>query len=277
MNAVQRLLRSTSPVRAIFDVAWLLSFAVVFTLLMVRSYGSSSTSSGQSLELREGVQRRGIYWKGERIGAVVTTILRRGSGWSVHNRFLVKERQVAETDLTLYRDLSMSGIKMDADLSHLAELGGFTSILFRMIGERGRVHVRGGCEFRTGICNVRGKVAGRKVDLPIHAGRGPVLTSAIYPLLARGSLGKQAEISLFDPLSLKRKAVIFRVEARERITLRSGLALEAVRVKRDLDGVSSRVWIDPGGRVLREQLPLGIVFEHESYVEAGAGEGTNRR
>ena len=272
MNTALRLLSSSSRIRLLFDVAWLLSFAVVFTVLMVRSYGASSTNSGQTLELQEGVQRLGIYWKEARIGAVVTSIHRRNKGWSVHNRFLVKEHQAAVTHLTLYRDLSLAGIKMDADLSHLAELGGFTSILFRMIGERGKVHVRGGCEFKTGICQIRGKVAGRKVDLPVHAGRGPVLTSAIYPLLARGSLGKQAEISLFDPLSLKRKVVTFRVEARERITLRKGLVLEAVRVKRDLGGVSSRIWLDPGGKVLREQLPLGIVFEHESWVEGGVVE-----
>jgi hypothetical protein len=253
-------------------VAWIASFAVVFTLIMVRSYGSSAGSSAQSLELEEGIQRQGIHWKGSRVGAVVTSIHRRQGGWSVHNRFLVKGRQAAVTHLTLYRDLSMSGIKMDADLSHLAELGGVSSMLFRMLGERGRIHVRGGCEFKTGVCKVKGKIAGREVDLPIHAGRGPVLTSAIYPLLARGSLGKQAELSLFDPLSLKRKVVTFRVEAREQITLRKGIRLEAVRVKRQMQGVSSLLWIDPNGRVLREELPLGIVFEHESYVK-GTGQG----
>ena len=275
MNAMRRLLSSSSRLRIFFDVAWVASFAVVFAVLMVRSYGVSSAGSGPPLELKEGVQRQGIYWKGDRIGAVVTSIHRRGHGWSVHGRFLINERQAAVTQLTLYRDLSLSGIEMDADLSHLAELGGFTSILFRMIGERGKIHVRGGCEFKTGICRVRGKVAGRQVDLPVHAGRGPVLTSAIYPLLAKGSLGKQAEISLFDPLSLQRKVVTFRIEAREHITLKKGITLEAIRVKRALGGVTSRVWIDRGGKVLREQLPLGIVFEHESYVE-GASPGSAR-
>ena len=243
-------------------------------MIMVRSYGSSVGSSGQTLELEEGIQRQGIHWKGSRVGTVVTSIHRREGGWSVHNRFMIKRHQAAVTHLTLYRDLSMSGIKMDADLTHLAELGGVSSILFRMLGERGRIHVRGGCEFKTGICKVRGKVAGRDVDLPIHAGRGPVLTSAIYPLLARGSLGKQAELSLFDPLSLKRRVVTYRVEAREKITLKKGIRLEAVRVKRQMEGISSRVWIDPeGGRVLREELPLGIVFEHESYVPGTGGQG----
>ena len=267
-----RLLSSSSRVRYIFDVAWVASFAVVFTLLMVRSYGASSVGSGQSLELEEGVQQQGVYWRGDRIGAVVTRIHQRRAGWSIHSRFLVKGKQAAVTHLTLYRDLSMSGLKMDADLSHLAELGGFTAMLFRMIGDRGKVHVRGACEFKTGICKVRGKVAGRRVDLPIHAGRGPVVTSAIYPLLAGGSLGKEAEISLFDPLSLQRKVVRFRVEARERITLKKGTTLEAIRVKRTVQGITPRIWIDPAGRVLREQLPLGVVFEHESYVEGGGAE-----
>ena len=69
-------------------------------------------------------------------------------------------------------------------------------------------------------------------------------------------------------MSLQRKLVTFRVEAREQIRLRNGTTLEAIRVTRDLQGVTSRIWIDPAGLVLREQLPLGIIFEHESFVGA---------
>ena len=261
-------LSSTSRIRPLLDLAWLVSFAVVVLLLVIRSRGISSVDQDQPLDLREGIQQRGIYWKGDRVGTVVTGIHRRSGGWSVRNRFVIKTKQVAATHLTLYRDLSLAGVKMDADLSHLAELGGLSALMFRMIGDRGKVRVRGGCEFKSGICQIKGKIAGRQVNLPVHAGRGPVLTSSIYPLLAQGSLGKQAEIALFDPMSLQRKLVTFRVEAREQIRLRNGTTLEAIRVTRDLQGVTSRIWIDPAGLVLREQLPLGIIFEHESFVGA---------
>jgi len=93
-----------------------------------------------------------------------------------------------------------------------------------------------------------------------------VLTGTIYPLLARGSLGRKAEVTIFDPLSLRQHVVAFRIEGRERLQPPGGGGpVEAIRVARDLAGLTTRVWIDGDGKVLREEMPLGFTLEHESW------------
>lgn len=264
-----KLLRlMTNPrLRVLTDAAWVASFAAVMIALLLRTGGQQPLESGQRLELVQGVQRHGIYFKGARVGTSVTRINREGRGWSMKSRFSIKGQLAAQSQISLYRDLSLAGVRLKADLSQLAGLGGMAALLFRWIGERGKVDVRGACEFETGICNLKGRVAGKKIKLPVLAGRGPVLTNSVYPLLAQGTLGRQAEIGLFDPLSMQRKVVTLRVEQRGPLTLRNGATVEALRISRDLEGGNTSVWIDLRGRVLREELPLGVVFEHESFSE----------
>jgi hypothetical protein len=257
----------------VLDLAWLAAFGVVLTLMLLESPDRWAGDGGVALELTPGEQRLGLYHRGQRLGSFTSRTRRQGDGWRLETRIRIDGRQAARTRMRLKRDLSLGSFDVEADLVRLVKIK-LGSMASSLLGQgRGRLRVSGHCALETGICRLRGRVAGQRIDLPVLAGRGPVLTSAVYPLLARGDLGREAELGLFDPLSMQRRLVTFRVEARQRLRLRSGRALDAVRVSRDLEGMATHVWLDPRGRVLREELPLGLVLEHESFGPVTDEEG----
>ncbi len=267
MSRARQLLRASSPLRRVTDVGWLLAFAASFIALALRTgVASSGGPDGDLLHMMEGNQRMGLYMGERRLGTVLNRVKRERSGWRVSTRFKVGQTEVVDTQLTLHPDLSLAALRVDADIRRILKLGGVAALLLGRLDGVGRIKVRGSCAIETGVCQVMGELMGKKVNLPVTAGRGPVLTSAIYPLLARGSLGREAELGIFDPLTLGRRILNFRVVGDERLVLRSGAEMDAVRVDRDLEGISSSVWIDRDGRVLREDLPIGLRMEHEAFL-----------
>jgi len=260
--------------RGLLDLLWCAAFAALFAAMLHRST-SDPFSGGSSVELAlvEGAQRQGLYKDGRRVGSVVWEARRRPKGWTVRHQFSIQprsggeEQSAARSVLRLRRDLSLSGLDLDADLHRLARLSGSAGLLLAGLKEVARIEVRGDCSLETGECHLEGNVGGREVSQSVTAGRGPVVTSAIYPLLARGSLGKKAELRIFDPLSLTQRVVEFRIEGRERLRLHSG-TFDTIKVGRDLEGLVTHVWIDKEGRVLKEELPMGLVVEHEAWIKA---------
>ena len=250
------------------DLVWLVTFSVAFGLLVLRTSASAGLDAdGDLLRMMEGAQRMGLYLGERRLGTVHNAVAREEKGWKVSTRFKVGGTEAVTTQLTLHPDLSLATLQVDADLSRLMRLGGGASFLLQALDGVGRIHVTGKCALETGICRVRGTLAGKKVNLSVTAGRGPVLTSAIYPLLARGTLGKEAELGIFDPLTLGRRILTFRVLGSEPVKLSTGATLEAVKIQRDLEGVVSHVWVDLRGRVIKETLPMGLKMEHEAFLE----------
>ena len=250
------------------DLAWILAFCVAFGLLILRTSASAGLDAdGDLLRLMEGAQRMGLYMGQRRLGTVHNAVVRKEKGWTVSTRFEVGETEAVSTRLTLHPDLSLSTLKVDADISRLVRLGGIAAFFLSQLDGIGKIHVNGVCALETGVCQVHGTLAGKEVNLPVTAGRGPVLTSAIYPLLARGTLGKEAELGIFDPLTLGRRILTFRVLGSEPVKLATGATLEAVKIQRDLEGVVSHVWVDLRGRVIKETLPMGLKMEHEAFLE----------
>ena len=250
------------------DLIWLVSFSVALGLLVLRTTASAGLDAdGDLLQMMEGAQRMGLYMGDRRLGTVHNAVARKEKGWKVSTRFKVGDTEAVTTLLTLHPDLSLATLQVDADLSRLVRLGGVAAFLLRALDGVGKIHVTGKCALETGICRVRGTLAGKKVNLSVTAGRGPVLTSAIYPLLARGTLGKEAELGIFDPLTLGRRILTFRVLGSEPVKLATGATIEAVKIQRDLEGVVSHVWVDLRGRVIKETLPIGLKMEHEAFME----------
>lgn len=262
---VARLLWARWP-RIALDVGWCAAFAVLLTLVLLEPSPVAGRASVE-LALAEGGQRQALYRGERRIGTVVWSARRRPRGWRVEHSFLLDKEQAARTVLELRRDLSLSRLELEADVARVARIsGGMTSMLLAGLKDLDRIAVQGDCSLETGDCHLLGKVGRHVIDHHVTAGRGPVVTSAIYPLLARGSLGGTAELRIFDPLSLGQRLVTFTVEGREELQLHSG-RFDALRVVRDLDGLVTRVWIDGQGRVMKEELPLGMVAEHEAWQE----------
>ena len=279
-----RLLRARWP-RTVLDVGACGGFAVLFVLMVSGAgpAGRSLSAGAVELNLRPGGQRQGLYRGANRIATLSWRVRRQGTGWTVTHAITPGGASIRSTGgadaaspsvrirLGLRRDLSLESLQLSADLSRLSRLSGLPRLPISAAAELKelRVSLGGDCNMETGDCKLRGAVGSHRVDHVVSAGRGPVLTSTIYPLLARGSLGGTAEVRIFDPMTLRQRVVTFTVEGRERVRLRSGVTLDAVRVHRDLEGLATRVWIDDHGRVLREELPLGLVVEHEAWVEPG--------
>jgi hypothetical protein len=276
--------------RLLLDVLWIAAFVGLVLWMQLRPRSSSAGDSTMPLELKAGEQRQGLYRNGDRLGVVVFDVTRVPKGWELRHEFLLGPRSGARIRMRLRSDLSLSSLNVQADLAALAELVGLPPALLREVGGRAgaKLRLQGECSGASGVCQLVGALGTRQLRLPITAGRGPVVTGAIYPLLARGSLGRSAEITVFDPLSLRQHVVAFTVQGRETLRLRrvrcadgtacpaAGAACadgrpcasvdqEATIVKRDLAGVTTRVWIDSRGLVLREEMPLGVVLEHESW------------
>jgi hypothetical protein len=274
--ALSRILGARWP-RALLDLGWIAAFVGLFWLMVSDSSTSAFSLSGRSVELSlaEGTQRQGLFNRGRRVGTVTWRVEKERKGWRVSHSFQLgaetgssRAEAVARATLTLRADLSLAGIELHADIAEMGQLSGLVpSTITSSLEELGRMDLRGRCSADTGDCHLVGALGGRQVSQTVPAGRGPVVTSAIYPLLAKGSLGTKAEVRIFDPLMLSQRVVEFQVEGRERLRLRSGQTFDTLRVQRDLEGMKTRVWIDRLGRVLREELPMGLTVEHEAWKE----------
>lgn len=264
---MRSLFSSTSRVRSLFDLAWVAAFAVVMVLLYGGGKGQAAFDSSIQLDMPVGGQVRGIFMRGQRVGVIEHDIERYRRGWRITQRFFAqvgKERvDVGWSRLVLRKDLSMDTIAVSAEPGRLAKLMGVAGNLTKLLNI-GKLKIHGSCRLRSGRCQVQGRLGDRRVDQSVMAGRGPVVPSAIFPLLVRGVLGKGAELVVFDPMSLSRKLVKYRTMGREVIEVR-GQRMQALRVKQDVEGFFSSLWLDDRGRVLKEQLPMGLVVEHEAW------------
>lgn len=259
-------LHSSRQLRLAMDLLWIGAFGVIVLVLLLGSSEALYPDSGVRLELNQGIQQQGIYRAGKRLGTVRWRVQRNDRGWRVENLLSIRDVRAARVQLNLRSDLSLEYLELDADFSHLGQISTVSPLLLGQIKQIGQLRLKGQCVAETGECRLLGTLGKFPIDQSITAGRGPVVTSAIYPLLARGTLGQQAELTIFDPLSLRQRVVSFRIEGAEALRLRSG-RYDALRVTRDLEGLVTRVWINKEGRVLKEEMPMGIIVEHETFTE----------
>jgi len=257
--------------RSLLDLLWIAAFAAIVLWMQLRPSAARSGDATLPLDLQPGEQRQGLYRNGQRLGTVTFAVRRWDKGWRVRHRFELgggQTQRAADVSMQLRADLSLAHLRLEADLEVIAQLVGLPPLVMRELGAGGTptLRLQGDCVSETGVCQLLGALGRRQLTLPITAGRGPVLTGTIYPLLARGSLGRKAEVTIFDPLSLRQHVVAFQIEGDEQLRpLHGGPTVEAIRVSRDLSGIATRVWIDRRGTVLREEMPLGFTLEHESW------------
>ncbi|MBW2732100.1 MAG: hypothetical protein JRH20_06870 [Deltaproteobacteria bacterium] len=261
------LFSSTSKVRSLFDLAWVVAFIVVLGLLYGGGRGRVAFDGSIQLDLPIGEQLRRITLRGKRVGVIKHRVERHKKGWRITQRFfaeIAKERvEVAWSRLVLRKDLSLESLAVSADPERLTQLMGLSGGLARLLNV-GKLKLHGSCRLQSGRCRLQGNLGGKRVNQSVMAGRGPVVPTALFPLLARGVLGNQAELVIFDPMSLTRKVVKYEITGREQIEV-GGARFDALRVKQDVEGLPTTLWLDDRGRVLKEQLPMGLWVEHEAW------------
>ena len=102
------------------------------------------------------------------------------------------------------------------------------------------------------------------------AGDAPLtLSETLQDSLGAQSLesGKTIRYAMFDPLSGASVPVSLTVGALERVTLPSGTR-SAYRVEENLRGARIRLWVEPGGRIVKEEGPLGLTVVRETDRDA---------
>ena len=103
--------------------------------------------------------------------------------------------------------------------------------------------------------------AGEEMPLELNVGKelifgNPASGSLSFPTLA---VGRSAEITSFDPLSLKSTKVKVRAVGDETLEVR-GKSVEARLLEVNASGMKTRVWIDQRGEVLQAVTPLGLTL-----------------
>lgn len=268
-KSMPSLFAPTSPLRKLVDLAWIGAFAVVMALLLGGREGQQSLKAGVRLELIEGKQKRGLYLpSGARVGEMHQRIERQEKGWRVTERFFVvsggaSPAQIGWSRVTLRKDLSLHTISVSVDPTKLAALTGLGPDIASRLS-LGRLKLSGVCRLATGNCDVSGSLGTRRINQTIAAGRGPVLPAALLPLLARGVLGNRAQLVVFDPLTLRRKVVIYQIVERTKREV-AGRMVPAIRLKQDVEGMNTELWIDTRGRLIEETLMLGVKVKHEAW------------
>jgi hypothetical protein len=266
-----------SRFRWLLDAAWLVGFGVVLVALLWRQEGTA-LRAGVRLDLVAGGQKRGLYFKGQRLGEVIHRISKREKGWLIEQRFMLAgapaslarkknagRMVIGHSRLELRQDLSLASIAVSADPSRLAKLTGVSTAITSRLG-LGKLELDGHCLLETGNCQVQGRFGKRFFRQQIEVGRGPVVPSAVFPLLVRGVLGNRAQLTIFDPISLTRKVIVYQIVERKTLDLDGTLHRGAVRLKQDIEGLDTELWLDKRGRVLKEILPLGVVMKHEAWL-----------
>ncbi|MFH1131082.1 MAG: hypothetical protein V1754_07085 [Pseudomonadota bacterium] len=263
-----RWLNANSRFRVVSDLAWLVGLTIVGLQFFMLPKAASPLNSGVQLALIEGTQHRGFYAQGKRLGAMVEKIAKTKNGWRVVEIFhwgntQKEQEQVGQAILELRKDLSLQSFKVVADLMRLVSLTGIDPRVASSF-KLGRLDVKGKCSVAMGECRVRGSLGKRGIAQMVTIGRGPVLTSAIYPLLAKGALSREVELSIFDPLSLQARVITYKILGQDKLKLQ-GQMHEAVLVEQEYAGILTKLWLDRRGHVLKEQLPLGLEVQLESW------------
>lgn len=241
------------------DLLWIGCFVAVLVRLSLVSAGTTIAGGQAPLTLSEADRRYGLY-QADRKLAVARLITRRAStGWLLEQQWRIAKSQLLQLEVALREDLSLREFSLRAELGALPEEA---RALVQELAGSGDVHLRGDCGDGTPYCSVSGKLGQHAISQRVLVGRGPVLVQAIYPLLARGMLGNKAEVSVFDPLTLGRRTVIFQVVGRESL-VRAGRNDLAIRIREQIGEFSSDVWLDREGAVLREDFPFGLRMEFE--------------
>ncbi|HUI27272.1 MAG TPA: transglutaminase-like domain-containing protein [Candidatus Kryptonia bacterium] len=131
-----------------------------------------------------------------------------------------------------------------------------------------------------GALRVHGAVHGSGLDLTLATGAeestqrialtGPIyLPATLRNLVARGELraGRQFDVQVFDPSTMKDAATHIVVEQHEQVP-DSQPPQSAWRVREEYKGIHTTAWLDEQGTVLREEGPMGLVLRRTDQDDA---------
>ncbi len=127
---------------------------------------------------------------------------------------------------------------------------------------------------------VSGKVKGKKMHLKIgerETQKSKTIDLSSPPVMGSGitqffkgrkiQIGQIFRFPIFDPSTMTRKEMVFRVAAKEHITIK-GIAYAAFRLETEMWGRHLTFWLDENGYLLKEAGFMGLTLVRSSSAEA---------
>ena len=244
-------------------VIWIVSLVFLF-----RTQAGPGRAEAQAVVidgeagLHEGDEWQSVYLKGARIGYLHLRKRRIEDGWHI--------RYELQLDLDVMKTKTSVRTELDARVDDAMLLRDF---VFRMDGGVG------------GRLSVTGRAEGKRIHLELDTGgertsrslelpEQPRLSATDRALLATQGLavGKEYELSAFDPASLSRRTVHIRVVGMEKVHV-MGQSVDAFVLEQQTEGLTLKAWVTRAGDLIKEELPLGLVAIRETEEEARFGTG----
>lgn len=254
-----------SGVRLLFDLLWIIGFLITLFFLLFASETKRGFNGKVNLNIESYRQKRSILFKGQEVGYITTEVKKETNEYEIKHRLylLGQKENLIRVKIQLRSDLSLKNIFLVADPDHLGRFSLLAKPLLASLNV-GKSRLSVHCRIETAKCNVSGHVGKRRIDENFMVGRGPVIPEALLPLLARGTLGKRAELVVFDPLSLSRKVILYERTKEETISIK-GKDYLSLKIKQGVEGLQSHLWIDDRGRILKEEIAMGIEIVHSAW------------
>ena len=201
-------------------------------------------------------QWKGVYYRGEKIGFVVSQTLPRDGGYEL--------QEDGQLRMSLLGSSTAARLRTTVDVDAAFVLRRFSFSL----------------DPGTGPIAVDGSLQGRRLELQVKTPAGtrtetrdlaevPVLALNLSRRLAAEGLaaGRRHEVMVFDPATLRNSPMSVLVKGRE-VVQAAGRPTPAFRVETSFGGVSSTSWITDLGEVVKEESAMGLVVVTESRERA---------
>jgi hypothetical protein len=203
-------------------------------------------------------QWKGVYYRGEKIGFVVSQTVPREQGYEL--------QEDGQLRMSLLGASSAARLRTTVEVDSAFALRRFSFSL----------------DPGTGPIVVDGRLEGRKLSLDVKTsagvrsetrelGEAPVLAMNLSRRLAAEGLvpGRRLEVTVFDPATLRNAPMSVLIKARE-VVQAADRPTPAFRVETSFAGVSATSWITDLGEVVKEESAMGLVVVRETRERAMA-------
>lgn len=199
-----------------------------------------------------------IFLKDKKIGYLVDTLVPTKTG------YMVKESLVLKVALLGFSEDVNMRVICDTDRKFL--LKKFDLVL---MADRIRFHITG---------MVKGKelvisriLRGKRIQYKIFLLSRPVLGISMFPFIRSKSIvvGQAFSIPFLDPTTMSQYEIRIRVARKERIRIKK-MYYNSYRLETEIWGSPVVMWVDPDGRVLKQEGLMGLVLVRSSPQDAMA-------
>jgi hypothetical protein len=245
------------PLARLLSAAVLLAWGAQMALLLQSSLQAAPVTLAADLaRYGSAAQWKGVYYRGEKIGFVVTQTLPADDGYEL--------QEDGELQMSLLGAVTAARLRTSARVD---EAFGLRSFSFSLDPGSGPIEVAGVLQGNELALEIRTPSGVRRETRVLP--EPPLLALSLARRLAATGLapGKRIEVQIFDPATLRNAPMTIDVEGRE--VVRAGdWPVPAFRVRTSFGGITSTSWLTDVGETVKEESPMGLVVVKETRERA---------